>query len=269
MTTAKRRFGQNFLVDRGVVDRIIEAVRPRPDETIIEIGPGHGALTSRLTEKAGRVVAIEFDRDLVPALRAQFAGSTHFKLIEADALTTDFCAAIEPSPTARVVANLPYNIATAVLQRLIEQRGCVREMILMLQHEVVDRITAEAGSSERGFLSVFVEAYCETEKLFDVYPQAFRPVPKVSGTVIRLRARPRVAAEVKDENLLWQIVSAGFAQRRKTILNNLRNAAAPIQELLKQRGGPSIVLCEANIPPLRRAETLTLDEWGMLLNALL
>ena len=110
MTTAKRRFGQNFLVDRGVVDRIIEAVRPRPDETIVEIGPGHGALTSRLLEKAGRVVAIEFDRDLVSALRAQFAQSTNLKLLEADALTTDFCAAIEPSPTARAVANLPYNI---------------------------------------------------------------------------------------------------------------------------------------------------------------
>ena len=157
MITARRRFGQNFLVDRGVVDRIIEAVRPRPDETIIEIGPGYGALTSRLIEKAGRVVAIELDRDLVPALRAKFAGSTHFKLIEADALTTDFCAAIEPSPTARVVANLPYNIATAVLQRLIEQRRCLSEMTLMLQREVGDRIAAEPGSSERGFLSVYVE----------------------------------------------------------------------------------------------------------------
>ena len=268
MTTAKRRFGQNFLVDRAVVDRIIEAVRPSPDETIIEIGPGRGALTSRLIEKAGRVVAIEFDRDLVLALRTQFAGSTNFKLFEADALTTDFCAAIEPSQTTRVVANLPYNIATAILQRLIEQRRCLSEMTLMLQREVADRITAEPGSSERGFLSVFVEAYCETEKLFEVHPQAFRPVPKVFSTVIRLRARPRVAAEVKDEALLWQIVSAGFAQRRKTILNNLRNAPAPIQELLKQRGGASIVLCEANIPPLRRAETLTLDEWSSICNQL-
>src|SRR5260370_26705718 len=107
---ARRRFGQNFLVDHGVVDRIIEAVRPRPDETIIEIGPGHGALTSRLIEKAGRVVAIEFDRDLVPALHTQFGGSTHFKLIEADAITTDFCAVIEPSPTSCVVANLPSDI---------------------------------------------------------------------------------------------------------------------------------------------------------------
>jgi 16S rRNA (adenine1518-N6/adenine1519-N6)-dimethyltransferase len=265
---AKRRFGQNFLVDRNVVDRIIEAVRPRADETIVEIGPGQGALTSRLCETAGQVIAIEFDRDLVPSLRAQFAGSRNLKLVEADALSTDFCLVIQPANSARVVANLPYNIATAILQRLIEQRTCSSEMTLMLQREVVDRITAGPGSSDRGFLSVLVEAYCESEKLFDVPPQAFRPAPKVWSSVVRLRVRPKIAADVKDEELLWQVVSAGFAQRRKTILNNLRDAPEAIQELLKKRGGASIVLCDANIPALRRAETLALDEWASLVNAL-
>ena len=268
MTNAKRRFGQNFLVDRGVVERIIKAVAPRADETIIEIGPGTGALTSRLLEQTGRLVAIEFDRELIPALREKFAGAANLKLIEADALTTDFCAAIAPAPRARVVANLPYNIATALLQRLIDQRSCISEMTLMLQREVVDRITADAGTGERGYLSVLVEAYCEAEKLFEVTPQAFRPVPKVWSTVVNLRVRPKMAADVKDEALLWQIVSAGFAQRRKTILNNLREAPAPIQELLKKRGGASIVLCDACIPPLRRAETLTLEEWALLVNAI-
>jgi 16S rRNA (adenine1518-N6/adenine1519-N6)-dimethyltransferase len=268
MTFPKRRFGQNFLVDRNAVDRIIAAVSPRADETIIEIGPGGGALTARLLEKTGRLVAIEFDRDLVPSLREKFAGAANLKLIEADALTTNFCAAIAPAPSARVVANLPYNIATAVLQRLIDQRSCISEMTLMLQREVVDRITATAGSSERGYLSVLVEAYCEAEQLFDVSPQAFRPIPKVWSTVVSLRVRPKIAVNVKDEELLWKIVSAGFAQRRKTILNNLRDAPAPIQELLKKRGGASIVLCDACIPPLRRAETLTLEEWAMLVNAI-
>ena len=265
---SKRRFGQNFLVDRSIVDRLIDAVRPQADETIIEIGPGRGALTSRLIEKAGRVIAIEFDRDLVPRLRAQFAGAANLELIEADALDIDFCEVAQPAQTTRVVANLPYNVATAILQRLIEQRRCLSEMTLMLQREVVDRITAEAGSSERGFLSVLVEAYCEAEKLFDVAPQAFRPAPKVWSTVVRLRVRPRIAADVKEEALLWQLVSAGFAQRRKTILNNLRDAPESIQELLKKRGGASIVLCDAGIPPLRRAETLTLDEWALLVNAI-
>src|SRR5712692_8009418 len=266
--SAKRRFGQNFLVDRNVVDRIVAAVAPRADETILEIGPGQGALTALLVEKAGLVIATEFDRDLVPSLREKFAGAANLELIEADALTTDFCAAIQPATRARVVANLPYNIATAILQRLIEQRECVSEMILMLQREVVDRITAEAGSSERGYLSVLVEAYCEAEKLFDVSPRSFRPVPKVWSTVVCLRVRPGIAADVNDEALLWEIVSAGFAQRRKTILNNLRDAPAPIQELLQKRGGASIVLCEAGIPQLRRAETFTLEEWALLVNAL-
>jgi 16S rRNA (adenine1518-N6/adenine1519-N6)-dimethyltransferase len=264
---SKRRFGQNFLVDKSVVDRIVTAVRPDATQTIIEIGPGRGALTSKLLQQAGRVIAIEFDRDLVPQLRAQFS-DTKLELIEADALEVDFCKVIAPAPAARVVANLPYNIATAILQRLIEQRRCISDMTLMLQREVVDRLTAEAGSSERGYLSVLVEAYCETEKLFDVPPQAFRPVPKVWSTVVQLRVRPRIAVEVKDETLLWKIVSAGFSQRRKTILNNLRDAPEEIQELLKRRGGASIVLCEASIPPLRRAETFVLEEWAALVNAI-
>jgi 16S rRNA (adenine1518-N6/adenine1519-N6)-dimethyltransferase len=214
------------------------------------------------------VVAVEFDRDLIPPLREKFAGAKNLELLEADALTTDFCAAISPFRSARVVANLPYNIATAVLQRLIDQRNCISEMTLMLQREVVDRITADAGTSDRGYLSVLVESYCETQKLFDVAPQAFRPVPKVWSTVVNLRVRPKIVVEIGDEALLWKIVSAGFAQRRKTILNNLREAPAPIQELLKKRGGASIVLCEAFIPPLRRAETLTLEEWALLVNAI-
>lgn len=268
MSNAKRRLGQNFLVDHGVINQIIDAIRPHADETIIEIGPGRGALTARLIQKTGRVVALEFDRDLVPELRKQFGSSANFSLIEGDALATDFCRAIAPSTNARVVANLPYNIATAILQKLIAQRSCLTEMTLMLQREVVDRVTAAPGSGDRGFLSVLVEAYCEPEALFDVAPEAFRPAPKVWSTVVRLRVRPRIAAEVKDEALLWQVVSAGFAQRRKTILNNLREAPPHIQELLKKRGGASIVLCDANIPPLRRAETLLLEEWAMLVNAM-
>jgi 16S rRNA (adenine1518-N6/adenine1519-N6)-dimethyltransferase len=268
MSDAKRRFGQNFLVDQGVVDQIVSAVSPRADETIIEIGPGRGALTGHLLETAGRVVAVEFDRDLVPFLRAEFSGASNLVLLEADALSTDFCDAIKPANRARVVANLPYNIATAVLQRLIEQRACVSEMVLMLQREVVDRITAEPGSTDRGFLSVFVEAYCETERLFDVAPESFRPIPKVWSSVIRLKVRPRIDADIKDEKLLWAIVSAGFAQRRKTILNNLRNAPEPLQLLIKRHGGAGIVLCEAQVELQRRAETLTLAEWSRIASLL-
>ncbi len=255
-----KRFGQNFLVNRGVVERIIKALAPRKDETIVEIGPGRGALTAPLIQEAGRVVAIEFDRQLAPNLLEQFGSNSNFELVQGDALTSDFCTAIAPAQQARVVANLPYNIATAILQRLLEQRRCVTEMVLMLQREVVDRIAAPAGSSERGYLSVLVQAYCEIERLFDVAPGSFRPVPKVWSSVLRLKVRPQTDVQF-DEKLFLSVVSAGFAQRRKTILNNLRKAPAALQQLIKPRGGVSIILCEANIQPQRRAETLTLAEW--------
>ena len=268
--SSKKRFGQNFLVDNSVVDRIIRAVGPRADETIVEIGPGRGALTKRLVEKAGRLIAVEFDRNLIFDLQARFSQHANFRLVEGDALTTDFCALVEPVLPLRIVANLPYNIATAILQRLIEQRSCVTEMVLMLQREVVERITAPAGSSDRGFLSVLVEAYCETEKLFDVAPTAFRPVPKVWSSVIRLSARSddSIKSFAENEKLLWAIVSAGFAHRRKTILNNLRTAPSSLQGIVKDHGGTSFVLCQAEVDLQRRAETLTLADWARIVRVL-
>ncbi|MDQ5845996.1 MAG: 16S rRNA (adenine(1518)-N(6)/adenine(1519)-N(6))-dimethyltransferase RsmA [Acidobacteriota bacterium] len=263
-----KRFGQNFLTDKRIINRIIEALAPTKEETVVEIGPGRGALTKALVEQSGRVIAIEFDRHLIPLLSEQFASNENFRLIEKDALVTDICVAIQPAPHTRVVANLPYNVATAILQRLIEQRQCVTEMVLMLQKEVVDRITAEPGSPERGYLSVFVQAYSETEKLFDVAPSSFRPAPKVWSSVVRLKLRPRIEAGEIDDKMLWQVVSAGFAQRRKTILNNLRNAPLPLQETIKSNGGASIVLCRAEVDLQRRAETLTLEEWARIANAL-
>jgi 16S rRNA (adenine1518-N6/adenine1519-N6)-dimethyltransferase len=265
---ASKRFGQNFLTDQTIIHRIIESLEPGTGETIVEIGPGRGALTAPLLEKVGSLVAIEFDRNLIPLLTERFSQQKNFKLIQSDALVTDVCNVILPATNARIVANLPYNIATAILQKLIEQRRCLSEMILMLQKEVVDRITAGPGGGDRGYLSVFVQAYCETEKLFDVAPGSFRPAPKVWSSVVKLRVRPQLAADVQDEKLLWQIVSAGFAQRRKTILNNLRSAPDQLQEIVKNHGGASIVLCQAEVELQRRAETLTLDEWARIARAL-
>ena len=261
---AKKSLGQNFLVDETVVARIVRALAPRPDETVVEIGAGRGVLTARLVREVGRLVAVEFDRDLAPVLQERFGLHENFTLVQADALEMDFCEAISPAKSARVVANLPYNVSTAILQRLLAQRACLTEMVLMLQREVVERITAPPGSSERGYLSVIVEAYCEAEKLFDVAPAAFRPVPKVWSTVVRLRLRGRPAAGVSDESQLWRLVGAGFAQRRKTILNNLRAAPETLRAHIESRGGARAALDAANVEPQRRAETLTLEEWSRL-----
>ena len=261
-----KRFGQHFLRDKRTIQRIIDALAPTRDETIVEIGPGAGALTAQLIEHAGRVIAVEFDNKLEPLLNEQFAGSPNFKLVMADALTTDFCKEIEPAHTARLAANLPYNISTAILQRLIEQRACLTEMVVMLQREVVERIMAPPGSSDRGYLSVLIEAYCETEKLFDVAPGAFRPPPKVWSSVIRLRFRAERLG--LNEELLWETVGRGFSQKRKTILNNLRQATGRLENVLKRNGGASIVLCKAGIELKRRAETLTVEEWGRIVRAM-
>lgn len=263
-----KRLGQHFLRDQRIIHRIVDALAPKADETIVEIGPGTGALTSVLVARAGRVIAVEFDNKLAPLLQERFGGLSNFKLVRGDALTVDFCGEILPARSARLVANLPYNISTAILQRLIVQRSCLDEMVLMLQREVVERVLAPPGTTDRGYISVLVEAYCEAEKLFDVAPGAFRPPPKVWSSVMRLKFRPRINAEVSDEGLLWETVSAGFAQKRKTILNNLRHASGRLQEVLKRNGGASIVLCKANVELQRRAETLTLEEWGKIVQAI-
>jgi 16S rRNA (adenine1518-N6/adenine1519-N6)-dimethyltransferase len=258
---ASKSLGQNFLVDKRVAERIVAALGPLESSTVVEIGPGRGALTESLLKTAGRLVAIEFDRNLVPLLTERFGQHEKFTLVQDDALEVDFCALIQPSTRAQVVANLPYNIGTAIVQRLLEQRRCLGGMVLMLQREVVDRMTAEPGSKERGYLSVLVQAYSEVERLFDVAPGAFRPAPKIWSGVVRLTPKAAIEGPVKDEESFLRLVSAGFAQRRKTILNNLRSAPSPLQETIKAHGGASIVLCQAEVGLQRRAETLTLEEW--------
>jgi 16S rRNA (adenine1518-N6/adenine1519-N6)-dimethyltransferase len=252
---AKKSFGQNFLVDDAYIRKIVDAVDPQSTDLVLEIGPGRGALTERLLEKAGRVIALELDRDLVPLLAQKFgSGVQNFELIEGDALNYDFTRL---PAKAKLVANLPYNISTAILQRLIEQRAAFSQMVLMFQKEVVDRITAPPGNGERGFLTVLVEAYIEAEKLFDVPPIAFRPAPKVDSSVVRLL--PRENVDIANVPLFRRLVSVGFAQKRKTMLNNLRNVWPEASEILDS----------AQIDPQRRAETLLLEEWKAIYRILI
>ncbi len=267
---AKRSLGQNFLVGSHYPRRIIDSVAPQAGETIIEIGPGQGALTGLLVESGARVIAIELDPELIPHLSQSFSGHENFRLVEADALRVDYCELIAPEvfarPTARVVANLPYYISTPILQRLIEHRRCLSEMTLMLQREVVERITAPPGGREYGFLSVLTQFYCEVEKLFDVPPGAFRPAPKVYSSVLRLRARARTAA-VKDEDLFIELTKVLFAQRRKTILNNLRAGWSRLR--LADESRISTPLASSGLDPKRRAETLSIEEIARLADAII
>lgn len=260
----RKRFGQHFLIDEGYIRRIIAALAPQTGETIIEIGSGRGALTAHLVRYDVSLRAIEIDRDLGRELDASYGAMPNFSIVVEDALRTDFCSLIAPAAHARVIANLPYNISTPILTRLIEHRACVTESVLMLQREVVERITARAGEGERGYLSVFVEAYCDAQPLFDVPPSAFNPPPKVWSSVVRLRAVKRDVMNGVDENILWRIVSAGFAQRRKTIFNNLRAISGDLSRTIEMRGGINSLLEQSDISPRARAETLTLEDWTRL-----
>jgi 16S rRNA (adenine1518-N6/adenine1519-N6)-dimethyltransferase len=257
---AKKSLGQNFLVDQNYTRKILEAVNPQIDELIIEIGAGRGALTESLLEKAGKVIAVELDDDLIPLLNETFGKYENFLLIHKDALQVNFSELVEnnrlDSKKAKLAANLPYYISTAILQHLINYRESFSEMILMLQKEVVERITAEAGNKERGFLTVLIEAYFETNKLFDVPPNAFRPAPNIWSSVIRLVPKTIDEKLSKNEKLFKDLISTGFAQKRKTIYNNLKNAG----EILYKKD-LSQILSENGIDPKRRAETLTIDEW--------
>ncbi|HEX8286893.1 MAG TPA: 16S rRNA (adenine(1518)-N(6)/adenine(1519)-N(6))-dimethyltransferase RsmA [Pyrinomonadaceae bacterium] len=263
---AKKSFGQNFLVDENYINKIISALDPQPNENIVEIGAGRGALTEKLIESGANVAAIELEREMISVLRERFGQNDNFQLIESDALKVNFDELINPKSEiqnpklAKLVANLPYYISTAILQRLIEQRAIFSEMILMFQREVVERITAPVGNSERGFLTVLTEAYLEAEKLFDVPPNAFRPAPKVWSAVVRLK--PKENADVFEENadLFRKIVSAAFRQKRKTIINNLKNLQIAEENW-------SRILEIAGIDSSRRAESLNLDEWRELLRA--
>jgi 16S rRNA (adenine1518-N6/adenine1519-N6)-dimethyltransferase len=251
---AKKSLGQNFLIDGGIVERIVRHVNPGPNQTIVEIGPGRGAITERLLDSGAKVIAIELDRDLAPMLRTQLGVRGDLSVIEADALTIDFRELAPMGANLRLVANLPYYISTAILQQLIEFRECFADLTLMFQWEVVERITAPPGSSERGFLTVLVEAYLDSQKLFDVPSSAFRPRPKVQSAIVALKPKAVDGPPLPE---FRRLVSAAFAQKRKTILNNLKPLNDRSRELIES----------AAIDPSRRAESLTLPEWLLLFGA--
>lgn len=255
---AKKSLGQNFLVDQNYVNKIVAALELKDTDTVIEIGPGRGAITEFLVESGAKVIAVELDRDFVPTLRERFAHSDNFSVVEADATQIIFDELISAFPPGRrspqiikLVANLPYYISTPILQHLSSQRHLFESFVLMFQKEVVDRITAKPGDSHRGFLTVLVESAFEVERLFDVPRTAFRPVPKVTSSVARFIPKATV---IDHEDAFRDLISLAFGQKRKTILNNLKAVYPDAKSALSNAG----------IAEQRRAETLTIEEWLQL-----
>jgi len=217
---ARKRFGQHFLTATDVISDIVHAVAANPDDTLVEIGPGRGALTIPLANTGAELHAIEFDRDLAAPLRSRLATAANVTIHEFDALKFDYASL---GSDLRIVSNLPYNISTPLLFRLFQYNRLFHDLIFMLQLEVVNRITAEPGSRDYGRLTIMSSYFCEAEKLFEVPPEAFTPMPKVNSAIVRLVPKHDRVDEVKDIKVLQQLLITAFSKRRKTVRNALRS----------------------------------------------
>jgi 16S rRNA (adenine1518-N6/adenine1519-N6)-dimethyltransferase len=248
----RKRFGQNFLTDRNIVGKIVSAIAPRPGDNLVEIGPGLGAMTRPLLERAQRMQAVELDRNLIPQLVENCRGAGELIVHEADALEFDFSTLGAP---LRVVGNLPYNISTPLLFHLITQITHIRDMHFMLQKEVVDRMGAAPDTDDYGRLSVMLQYHCMVEPLFTVSPAAFNPQPKVDSRIVRLLPHPAPPCPVLNYADFSVLVKQAFAQRRKTLRNTLK------QLLDAER------IAALGIDPGTRAETLGLADFAKLADA--
>lgn len=250
---ARKRFGQHFLTDPGVVDEILNAIRPGDIDTIVEIGPGQAAITAPLLRQAGHVHAIELDRDLAAKLRQQYVDEARLTIHEADALRFDYATLGED---LRIVGNLPYNISTPLLFHLLDYRERIIDMHFMLQKEVVARMAASPGSKAYGRLGIMLGCFFDIEALFDVDRTAFDPPPDVTSAIVRLSPLPPGTYDLKNPAALSKLVATAFSQRRKTIRNSLRKVAD--EDLLKFVG----------IDPQLRPEAIPIAAYVELANAL-
>jgi 16S rRNA (adenine1518-N6/adenine1519-N6)-dimethyltransferase len=252
---ARKRFGQNFLIDPYIVAGIVAAVNPQRDEHLVEIGPGLGVLTESLLPCVTAMDAIELDRDIIPKLAAQCRDRGELHIHACDALKFDFAALAEDGRKLRIVGNLPYNISTPLMFHLLSMRELIEDMHFMLQKEVVDRLAAAPGSKSYGRLSVMMQYHCRVEALLDVPPESFSPPPKVQSAVVRLAPYTQPPVAVNDVKQLDALVTQAFSQRRKTLRNTLKPMLSA--EQMESLG----------IDPKRRAETLSLAEFATLANA--
>ena len=248
----KKRFGQHFLHDQSVLDAMTAAIAAQKTDIMLEIGPGEGALTTRLIDEVGSFTVVEIDNDLIPTLNKRFADRSHFNIIHQDALTVDYGATIPDNEMLRVVGNLPYNISTPLIFQLLESRSRITDMHFMLQKEVVERLASPPDGEHYGRLSVMAQYYCAIEDLFHIEPEAFDPPPKVDSAVVRLRPYLNLPFTAKDEQAFASMVKQSFSMRRKTLRNNLKGSLT----------GEDIEACGIN--PSVRAEVLAVADFVRL-----
>ena len=265
--TFRKKFGQNFLIDGHVLDRIVDAARITKEDCVVEIGPGIGTLTQYLAEAAGKVVAVEIDRMLIPILGETLADYPNVTVLHQDILKTDLAAVAREYNGGRplkIAANLPYYITTPIIMDLLEARVPVSTMTVMVQKEVGERMMAGPGTKDYGALSLAVQYYAEPYLAANVPPNCFMPRPKVASAVMHLTLREQPPVEVPDEKLLFRVIRAAFGQRRKTLANALTNAAT----LPFTKEQVSAALEQAGLPAAVRGEALDLPAFAKLATCL-
>lgn len=264
----KKSLGQNFLVDRNILLNIVEAAELEAADGVLEIGPGIGALTEQLARRAGSVVAIELDGRLLPILEESLAGYPNVSIVHGDVLKVDlvklFQDRFRDAERVKVVANLPYYVTTPIIMKLLEERLPISSIVVMIQKEVAERLSAGPGTKDYGSLSIAVQYYSEAEMVAFVPRTAFLPQPNVDSAVVRLRLREHPPVKVEDERWFFEVVHAAFAQRRKTLANNLLGRFLPKD----RRAELEAILASCGIDPGRRGETLSLEEFARLSDAL-
>ena len=258
---ARKRFGQNFLVDERLTGRIVRCIAPKQNDNLVEIGPGKGAITGLLLEYCDTLNVVELDRDLIPLLLAQFARYPNFKIHQADALSFDFAKLINGDKPLRIVGNLPYNISTPLIFHLLSYQSQVADMHFMLQKEVVLRLAAVPGDKNYGRLSIMAQYYCAVENLFEVPPESFEPAPKVDSAIVRLTPHKHLPHPADNLGKLEILVKTAFSQRRKTLRNSLKNLGLDEAQLSAMAG-------LTNLDLGKRAENLSLADYVQLCNTL-
>ncbi len=258
----QKKYGQNFLIDGHVLDRIVEASGITKEDTVLEIGPGIGTMTQYLAESAGQVIAVEIDKNLIPILEDTLSEYGNVKVINGDILKTDIAALAETCNKGRalkVVANLPYYITTPIVMALLEGKAPIESITIMVQKEVADRMQCGPGSKDYGALSLAVQYYAKPEVVANVPPNCFMPRPGVGSAVIRLTLYSEPVVRVKSEKKLFAVIRASFNQRRKTLVNGLAGGGLSLtkEEVAK-------ALAAMGLPENVRGETLTLEQFGVL-----